>query len=357
VPDVLRSIPVRRKTTRLLHATLLTSSTLLASAAHAEGCADNPSFSPCFDANSLWLPAGRATFSSMPDTRVMAAAELGFGAAAELVHRPVMLRVSSPDRDGRDIRVVDYALDVSYFLSLGLVRNLEASVLASLRASQSGAGAGGIDSQSAPPLSPNAVRDPRVGVAYSFDQALGATFGLRLALDVTLPLGERSPFANERSFVVMPNATFGFRHGALLLSGELGARLRRAVDFGGVSLGNQGFLALGVAGSVFPRWLTVSAEAFGLPALSDSRGSAAGPRVSGARLFPAEWLAGVHSSFGASGPWTLSLSAGGGIPLSSETQDSSNGPQTSHFIGMTSADFRALLVMRFAPTDPSSTIR
>ncbi|HET7543456.1 MAG TPA: hypothetical protein VFK05_26465, partial [Polyangiaceae bacterium] len=337
---MLRSISVRRRSARLLHATLLGFSTLSASAAraHAEGCADSAPFSPCFDANSLWLPAGRATFASMPDTRVMAIGQLGFGSAAEFLHQPVVLRVASPDRDGRDIHVVDHALDVSYFLSLGLATNLEMSMLASLRVSQSGAGAGGIVSQSAAPLSPNAVRDPRLGVAYSLDDALGLRgFGLRLGLDATLPLGERNPFANERSFVVMPNTTFGYRLGALQLSAELGARLRRTVDFGGVSLGNQAFVALGVAASVFPGWLTVSAEAFGLPALSDSRGSAAGLRVTSARLFPAEWLGGLHSSFGQRGPWTLSLAAGGGIPLSSETRDSSSGPETSHFVGMTSA--------------------
>jgi len=60
---------------------------------------------------------------------------------------------------------------------------------------------------------------------------------------------------------------------------------------------------------------------------------------------------GVHSSFGRRGPWTLSLAAGSGIPLSSETKGSSSGPHTSHFLGMTTPDFRSLLLLRFAPSE------
>ena len=313
-------------------------------------CSNEVGLSPCFDVNGLWLPAGRATFSSMPDTRLTEPGQIGFGIAGEGVHQPLLVHVASPDRDGRDVHVLDYALDVSYFFSLGLLPNLEATVLSSMRVHQSGAGVGGVDSQSAPPLARNAVRDPRVGVGYSLDDALAVPgFGVRVGVDLTLPLGDRNPFANERSFVVMPNATFGFRHGVLQLNAELGARLRQSVDFAGVRLTNQGFVALGAAVELLrPNWLTASAEAFGLPPLADSRGSAASPLVSEARLFPAEWLAGLHSSFGSRGPWTLSISGGSGIPLSSETRESSTGPHTSHFLGMTTPDFRALVVVRFA---------
>jgi len=319
---------------------------------------DNAHFSTCFDANALWLPAGRASFFSMPDTRAIVPGQFGFGAAAEILHQPVVLRAASSDADGREIQVLESAVDASYFLAFGLARNFEASMLASTRVYQSGAGAGSVASQSAPALSHNAVRDPRVGLAYSLDDALALPgFGLRLAADVTLSLGARDPFANERSFVMMPNATLGYRYGALQLSAEFGARFRQAVDFGGVTLGNQGFLAFGVGGTLLPKWLTLSAELFGLPALPASRGSAASPRVSSVRLFPAEWLVGVHSAFGQSGPWTLSVAGGGGIPLSSETRESSSGPETSHFLGATAPDFRAVISVRFRPAESSSRPR
>ena len=359
MPGVLRSTLAPRGPKRLPLLALLSLTALLDGPAQAAECSSNPHFSPCLDANTLWLPAGRAMFLSMPDTRVTGFGQVGFGGASEVLHQPLLLRAPSPDSEGRDIHVLEYAVDVSYFVSFGLLRNLETSVLASMRVDQSGAGVGGIVSQSAPPLEHNAVRDPRVGIAYSLDEALAVPgLGLRLGLDATLPLGDRNPFSNERSFVVMPNAIFGFRHGALRLEAEFGARFRRAVDFGGVELGQQGFVALGVAASMLSDWLTLSAEVFGLPPLTSSRGSAASPRVSDIRLFPAEWLAGVHSAFGARGPWTLSFAVGGGIPLSRETRESSAGSsQTSYFLGMTTPDFRSLLLVRFAPTEQSSAQR
>jgi len=357
VPAVLGSPPLLLGTRRLLRAVLLSTSMLMVRQARASECSKNPRFSPCLDANTLWLPAGRAVFLSMPDTRVINPGQLGFAASGELLHQPLVVRAPSPDREGRDVQVLQSAVDVSYSLALGVLRNLEASALASLRVHQSGAGSGGIDSQSAPPLSHNAVRDPRVGLAYSLDEAIAVPgLGLRLAFDVTLPLGEREPFANERSFVVMPSVTFGLRRGALRLGAEFGARLRQAVDFAGVELGNQGYIGLGVAGSLLPRWLTLSAEVFGLPPLSESRGSAASPRVTSVRLFPAEWLLGAHSSFGSRGPWTFTIAAGSGLPFSSETRESSSGSETSYFAGMTTPDFRSLIVVRFAPTDPSAPL-
>jgi OmpA-OmpF porin, OOP family len=350
VPSVSCSKSALRRTKSLIFAVWLGASGLFSGVARASECSNGTGLSPCFDVNTLWLPAGRATFLSMPDTRQMKPGQIDFGVASELLHRPLLVRAASPDRDGRDIHVLEYAVDASYFLSLGVLPNLEASVLSSLRVRQSGAGVGGITSQAAPPLERNAVRDPRVGLAYSLDEALAVPgIGLRLAVDATLPLGDRNPFANERSFVVMPNTTFGLRHRALELRAELGLRLRRAVDFAGFVLGNQGFLAFGAAFHVLePGWLSVSAEAFALPPLSDSQGSAASPRVSDARLFPAEWLFGLHSSFGSRGPWTVSLAAGSGIPLSSETRDGSTGSHTIHFVGMTTPGFRSLLVVRFA---------
>ena len=95
---------------------------------------------------------------------------------------------------------------------------------------------------------------------------------------------------------------------------ELGVRLRQPLDFAGFYLGNQGFFAFGVALDLLqPDWLSVARRCSGCLPLSDNRGSAASPLVSEARLFPAEWLASLHSSFGSRGPWRLSLGAGSGI--------------------------------------------
>jgi hypothetical protein len=322
----------------------------------AAGCTSDAALSACFDANSLWLPAGHASFISLPDTRVSGAGQASFGAASEWLHRPVVLHVASPDANGRDVHVVDQTLDTSFFLGFGLWKNLELTLAAPTRAYQSGAGSAGVGSQTAPPLERNAILNPRLGLGYSLDDALAARgVGLRVAIDASLPLANASEFAGERSVVAMPSAVLALRAGAFHLSASLGARLRSAVDFGGVRLGNQGFAALGAGVDVLDQGLLfVSLEAFGLPPLSNSRAASANSAVTDETLFPAEWLAAVHTSFERSGQFTLSVAAGSGIPLSTETRNDSGSSNTSHFLGLGTPDFRALVVLRFAPAEHSS---
>jgi len=254
---------------------------------------------------------------------------------------------------------VDYAVDSSFFLGFGVQKNLELSLAAPMRVYQSGAGAGGVSAQSAEPVERTAVRNPRLGVGYSLDGALATRgLGLRLALEASLPLGDAGAFASEHSVVAMPSATVAGRVSRLTLGASLGARLRSAVDFGGVRLGNQGFLGLGVGVDLLdPGLLWLSIEAFGLPPLSNTRPSHTSPQISAATLFPAEWLAGVHSSFGTHGTWTLSLAGGTGIPLSSETRQGPTGPTTNYFLGVGTPDFRSLFVLRFVPAAASDAPR
>jgi hypothetical protein len=331
---------------------LLGASSLRASLAAASACAPNPSLSACFDANSLWLPAGTASFISMPDTRVTAAGQVSFAAASEWLRRPVVVHVNSPDAGGRDVQVVDSALDASFFLSFGLAKDLELNLAAPLRLYQAGAGTAGIAAQSGSGLERNAVRNPRLALAYSLDDAVALPgFGLRLALDAALPLASEQEFAGERSLVVMPNATASLRAGMLLMQAELGARLRSSLDFAGVHLGNQGFAALGLGLQVLDSGrLFVGLEAFALPALSNARATKGRSLATNETYVPAEWLASIRSCFQKDGPWSLGIAVGTGLALSSETRDSPAGPTTARFVGVGTPDFRSLLVVRFAPS-------
>lgn len=316
--------------------------------ARASECVTPAGLSPCFDANTLWLAANSDHFMALPDTAVTAVRRPRFAFSSEVLHRPVRLHAVSPDPEGRDVRVVDGAFDASLFAAVGLLRDLELSLVAPIRVYANGAGLGGVTSQAAPEITHSAVRDPRLAFAYSLDEALNTpSLGLRLGLDASLPLGNEQAFAGERSFVLMPRATLGFERGRLRTSVSVGLRLRRAVDFGGVRLGNQGFVALGIGADILaPGLLFVSLEAFGSPALADNRAPSAGPLVTDVSLFPAEWLAAVHSSFG-SGDWSLGLGAGTGIPLSSETRATSSGPSTQRFLGVTTPDFRSVLTLDY----------
>ncbi|MEO6600051.1 MAG: hypothetical protein ABIQ16_09285 [Polyangiaceae bacterium] len=326
---------------------------LRAEEARAADCATPAGLSPCFDANSLWLPAGATRFMALPDTRSTAVRRPSFGVSSELVHRPVLLHASSPDSEGRDIHLVDFVLDSSLFAALGLIQDLELSLVAPFRVYQDGAGVGSLTSQAATEINHTAMRDPRIGLAYSLDETLRARgLGLRLGLDASLPLGNEQVFSGERSLVILPSVTVGFQRSVLRASASLGLRLRRPVDFGGVRLGNQAFLALGVGVEVLaPGVLFVGIEAFGSPPLADSRAHTASPLVGELKLFPAEFLGSVHSSFGTA-HWTLGLGAGTGIPLSSETRSIASGSSTTHFLGLTTPDFRSLLVLRYALSMP-----
>jgi len=332
---------------------------LTPSASQASGCAPSAGLSACFDANELWLPAGPASFVSLPDTRVTRVGQVSFGVASELLHHPVVLHVASPDRDGREVNVLDTALDASFFLGFGLFKNLELSMAAPTRLYQTGTGSGGVSSQTAPPLERNAVRNPRLGLGYSLDDTLVTPgVGLRLAFDASLPLGNESELSGERSIVAVPSVTLSVETGPFTLSASLGARLRRAIDFGSVRLGNQGSATLGLGVDVFdPGLLFLTVEAFALPPLGNSQAAAANSAISSESLFPAEWLLSVHSCFEKRGSWTLGVAGGSGIPLSSETRESSAGSTTAHFLGLGAPDFRSLVVLRFEAPEPAPAPR
>ncbi|HWZ89194.1 MAG TPA: hypothetical protein VNW92_10100, partial [Polyangiaceae bacterium] len=242
--------------------------------------------------------------------------EMSLGLATELLRGPVMAHVSSPDSGGRDVRFVDYAFDASLLFALGVFRDLQLSLVLPTRLYQSGAGAGGVTSQSAAPVEQSALRDPRFGVAYSLDDALSkAGLGLRLAFDASLPLGDKSAFAGERSVVAMPSVTFGWQITRFALRASLAARLRSAVDFGDVHLGNEGYFALGAGVDVLaPGLLFLSLEGFALPPLTSSRSAYANAALTSVSLFPAEWLFGVHSSLRCDSEWSLAASIGTGLP-------------------------------------------
>ena len=332
---------------------------LTPSASRASGCAPSAGLSACFDANQLWLPAGPASFVSLPNTRVTRVGQVSFGVASEWLHHPVVLHVASPDRDGREINVVDTALDASFFLGFGLFKNLELSLAAPTRLYQTGTGSGAVSSQTAPPLERNAVRTPRLGLGYSLDDALATPgVGLRVAFDASLPLANESELAGERSIVAMPSATLSGQTGAFTLAASVGARLRSAVDFGNVRLGNQGFAALGLGFEALdPGLLFVSLEAFALPSLGSSQAAAARSAISSESLVPAEWLLSVHSCFEKHGSWSLGVAAGSGIPLSSETRETSTGAATAHFLGLGTPDLRSLVVLRFAAREAARPSR
>jgi hypothetical protein len=317
----------------------------------AQSCASAGGLSPCFDANSLWLPAGKADFMTLPNTAVNAPGRFELGVATELLHNPVLAHVASPDGAGRDVQVVDFAFDASLLFAIGVARDLELSAVLPARILQSGAGAGGLNSQTAPAVESSALRDPRLGVAYSFDRLLGRRdLGLRAAFDASLPFGDQAAFAGDRTVVVMPTVTFGAQLTRVALRASAGARLRGGVEFGDAHLGSEGYVALGLGiDALAPGLLFFGLEGYALPPLSSSRAASANSNLSSVTLIPAEWLLSVRSSFQRDSDWSLSASIGTALPLSSETLRAAAGGGTTYFAGVTTPEWRTVLAVRFAP--------
>lgn len=324
---------------------------LLTAPAQAEACGASANLEPCFDANSLWLPAGRAAFMTLPDTRVNAPGKLSLGFATEFLHAPVTFQVSSPDRSGRTVFVVGDALDSSLFFAAGVPDHLEVTATLPARLYQHGAGADAAASQSAPAIQQAAVRDPRLGVAYSLDDALNRPgYGLRLGVELSLPLGDESAAAGERSVVAVPSVTFGWQHSRVAIRASAGARLRRSVDFGDTRLGSEASIALGIGVDVFdPGLLFLSLEGFALPPLGSSRASTANEAITSVTWLPVEWFFAARTSFRRGSEWSLAGSFGTGLPLSSETRSTSTGADSSHFLAVTEPEWRSVLYVRFTP--------
>lgn len=301
---------------------------------------------PCFDANALWLPAGHAELVILPDTAVPAVGQPSFGFAAELLHAPVIAHVTSPDV-GRDVDVVDYVHDASLSGAITVLPRLELFATLPARIYQNGAGAGGVASQSSPGVASAALRDPRLGAGYSFDELLHTPgLGVRAGLEASFPLGDEHAFAGERSVVLEPSATLGYRYERFTARTELGARLRKSSEYGDVRLGNQGLIALGAGADVLTRGLLfLSLETFALPALGSSRASGASSSLASVTSIPAEWLVAASTTFRPHGEWQLAASFGTGLPLSGETR----GGMGASYLGVTSPEWRTVLSLHFAP--------
>jgi hypothetical protein len=318
---------------------------------HAESCSSSSGLTPCFDANSLWLPAGKADFLTLPNTELNAPGKFDFGLATELLHDPVLAHVASPDQGGRDVRVVDFAFDTSLLFAIGVARDLELSAVLPARVYQNGAGASGLNTQAAPSLDSGVLRDPRLGLAYSFDRLLARrNLGLRVALDASLPFGDKAAFAGDRTVVAMPSVTLGWQIERIALRANVGARIRGGIDFGDAHLGSEGYVALGAGiDALAPGLLFLGLEAYALPPLTSSRAESANSSVASVVLAPAEWLFSLRSSFRRDSEWSLCGSIGSGIPLSSETLSAAAGGATTHFAGITTPEWRMIVALRFLP--------
>lgn len=308
-------------------------------------CRPATGYSPCIDANALWPSPGDATFFALASPRATAPGRVALGVQGQVLVRPLVLNVPGPVEDGRDVRVVDYAVDETLLLETGLGFGWSMGLGVGTTLVQEGAGAAGITSQRGAPLARTAIRDPRVSVAYS--TLAGSHVAIEPRLELAIPLGDEDAYAGAGSVTAVPGLAVELRAGAWRFGVDVSARLRRSVELGTGRWGSQACVALGAAVDlVSEHRLFLAAEAFALPPLTETtsaRGRALGAETT---WIPAEWLLSLGARPDAEAPWTLVLGAGSGLPLSSERRD--DGPRTT-FFGPTTPAFRGLIAVRYAP--------
>jgi OOP family OmpA-OmpF porin len=319
----------------------------IATRASATDCTPSSGISTCFDADNLWATAGRTRFASIAPATLPAPGALASVFLLSYLSRPVQLNAPSPDPDGRDIRVVDKALNLSLGFAYAVDEDWELTLASPVTLWQSGAGAEGVTSQSAPPLGRAAVHDPRLGAGMRLPlppKLARAGLSAKGRFEVGLPLGDDDRYVGSGGLTLAPSLALGASLGRVHLGGELGARLRRAVPFATARVGSELLSSFGVAVDIVaPERLTLGAEAFVLPTLVEQPGSS---HVSDGILAPAEWLFTVRSVPFSDPGFAVALSGGTGIPLSSETRDGS----AERYAGVTTPRFRAALSLRYTPS-------
>ena len=311
-------------------------------------CTPASHLSTCIDADTFWPHAGPATFAFIGGTDTTAPGQIGLGLVTTYLGRPVVLQIPSSDLAGNEIDAVHHLVDATFLWSYGLTGRAELTVALSTTAYRTGSGVSSLASQSPEALARTALRDSRVGAAYALLGRLPDRrtdpFGLKARLELSLPTGDESSFAGDRSVVEIPSFAFDFRRGLFVAAAELGARLRQTSDLLGASVGPQLFAGLGAGVYVIrPEVLSVLLEAFALPTLSDQRREAydaTGQRrvelSTGRALVPSEWAASIRSAPFESAELSISLAAGGRLGLAGEP-------------ALTAPTYRFALGLRYAP--------
>ena len=311
--------------------------------ATAAACGSNEAFSPCFEADALWFPLGRAPFATLSSARSFGEGRFALQLAASAIESPVTLVAPSQHPEGRDVPVVEFTSSATLGFAFGLLPRLDASVALPVVVHQAGTGVEGVTSQSGPPLRAQAIRDPRLSVAYALvEPPSDDGFAAGARLELTLPIGDSRALAGAASPTFAPGAAATFDFGRFALAADLSLRLRKAVRFGNVERGSELVTGLGFSAIVLARPLLSPALELSLrPNLAG-----AAPRDAARALdLPAEWLASVRlKPYGDDDRFTFIAGAGAALPLSSARLP---GEERRSFAGVTAPSLRALALVRY----------
>jgi hypothetical protein len=264
----------------------------------------------CVDAEPLWASPSASRFVALADTETPAAGKLAAGVIAGFRYRPAVLTVPAPNRDGREINLLQKSADASLAARLGLGYRMELTLLLPAGLYQRGSGIKGITDQSAEGLPVASLRDPRLG--FGFELGRTPALGAKLRFEAKLPLGARDALGGEQSVVAGPSLALSARRGGFFAGAELGLRLRRPAELFGTRVGSQASLSAGLGYELQGPRLALALEAYLLPSLIDA----------GARSYlPGEWLASTRWAPRAFA-WSFGLGGGGALPVSGDAAGS-----------------------------------
>jgi len=322
-----------------------------AHSAAASHCEPHP-YSTCLPSNQQWLAAAPSSFAALPRAEVLGGARLSLALVGVYQYQPLQLEAPSPDPDGRSVTLVEHVVDTQLLLAAGLGHGFEFTSALRLVAHQEGSGIGAARSRagSESSLPASAIRDPLFGVAYALiaREPPARRYALKLRSDFSLPMGDVESFASEPGTVVAPALTFDWQAGRVSVGSDVGLRLRPTATLADIRYGNQLTLGAGVSVAAIERTLFLAAEATALPGLERAPET---PDGAEARWIPAEWA--LTLSLHWSEVYSLLVSAGGGLPLSSRSGGTAAGDtDAGNFVGLGAPQARALVMLRV--TSPSA---
>jgi hypothetical protein len=284
----------------------------------------------------------------MPDSRAMETGSVTTGLGVEYLRRPIVLQAASPDREGRSVHVVDWALDAQLLVGFGLGSRFELGLAMPFVLTQRGSGVAGLTTTQAAPLSTAAVRDPRATLGYAlFDADFGGwRSGGKARFTLSAPFGDEHLSAGDAGWVVAPGFTFDAEAGPAFAALDVGARLRETTTLANVRHGHQLSVGVGVGATWHrsPRVVT-ALEAWSLPSLVSQPDD-----FGDVTHVPAEWL--LSASVWPRAWAQLQLGVGGALPLSNVAAYAPSGDVTTESAAaLTAAELRCLLLVRIT-TEP-----